>query len=78
MVYIIPSQTLFQERTPPDLIGRVVGLRFSLVFGAMTLAMAISGLLASVLGVEPVLAAFGLLAVAAGLGGLLVPAVRAA
>jgi DHA3 family macrolide efflux protein-like MFS transporter len=78
MVYIIPSQTLFQERTPPDLIGRVVGLRFSLVFGSMTLAMAVSGLLASVLGVGPVLAAFGLLAVAAGLGGLLVPAVRAA
>jgi DHA3 family macrolide efflux protein-like MFS transporter len=78
MVYIIPSQTLFQERTPPDLIGRVVGLRFSLVFGSMTLALAVSGLLASVLGVGPVLAAFGLLAVAAGLGGLLVPAVRAA
>jgi MFS family permease len=78
MVYIIPSQTLFQERTPPELMGRVVGLRFSLVFGAMTLAMAISGLLASFLGVAPVLAAFGLLAVGAGLAGMLVPSVRAA
>ena len=26
MVFVIPSQTLFQERTPPDLMGRVVGL----------------------------------------------------
>ena len=33
MVYVIPSQTLFQERTPADMIGRVVGFRFALVFG---------------------------------------------
>ena len=26
MVFIIPSQTLFQERTPPNLIGRVIEL----------------------------------------------------
>ncbi len=41
MVFVIPSQTLFQERTPPELMGRVVGFRFALVFGAMTLAMAL-------------------------------------
>ena len=40
MLFVIPSQTLFQERTPPELMGRVVGFRFALVFGAMTLAMA--------------------------------------
>ena len=39
MVFVIPSQTLFQERTPAELIGRVVGFRFSLVFGSMTFAM---------------------------------------
>ena len=39
MVFVIPSQTLFQERTPPTLMGRVVGFRFALVFGSMTLAM---------------------------------------
>jgi hypothetical protein len=26
MIYIIPSQTMFQERVPPELLGRVVGL----------------------------------------------------
>ena len=39
MIFIIPSQTLFQERTPPALMGRVVGFRFALVFGSMTIAM---------------------------------------
>jgi hypothetical protein len=76
MVFIIPSQTLFQERTPPDLIGRVVGFRFSIVFGGMTLAMGVGGVMAELVGVEPVLAAFGILTALAGLAGLLVPAVR--
>ena len=76
MIYIIPSQTLFQQRTPKDLIGRVVGFRFSLVFGSMTLAMGISGILATEFGVAPVIGFFGLVTVGAGLAGLLVPAVR--
>ena len=76
MIYIIPSQTLFQERTPVDLIGRVVGFRFSLVFGSMTLAMGISGLIASQVGVAPVIGVFGGITVVAGLAGLLTPAVR--
>ena len=49
LVFVIPSQTLFQERTPPDLMGRVVGIRFSLVFGAMTLAMVLGGVLGELL-----------------------------
>ena len=76
MVYVIPSQTLFQERTPANLIGRVVGFRFSLVFGSMTLAMAISGVLAAQFGVPAVIGFFGLITLGAGLAGLLVPAVR--
>jgi DHA3 family macrolide efflux protein-like MFS transporter len=76
MVFVIPSQTLFQERTPAELMGRVVGFRFALVFGSMTLAMAIGGILGSVFGAAPVIGAFGLLTLAAGLAGLLVPAVR--
>jgi MFS transporter, DHA3 family, macrolide efflux protein len=76
MVFIIPSQTMFQERTPPEMLGRVIGFRFALVFGSMTFAMAISGLLAQVAGVGPVLAVFGLMTMFAGLAGLLVPAVR--
>ncbi|MHB8459455.1 MAG: MFS transporter [Candidatus Limnocylindrales bacterium] len=76
MIFIIPSQTLFQERTPPDLIGRVVGFRFSLVFGSQTIAMAVAGILALQFGPAPVLGVFGLTTMLAGLAGLLVPAVR--
>jgi len=78
MLFIIPSQTLFQERTPGNLIGRVVGFRFSLVFGAMTLAIGLGGVLAEAVGVTTVIAAFGLVTAAAGLVGWFVPAVREA
>jgi hypothetical protein len=67
---------MFQERTPPELMGRAVGFRFALVFGAMTLAMAVGGLLAQVFGVTTIIAVSGLVTMAAGLGGMLVPAVR--
>ena len=76
MIFVIPSQTLFQERTPPELMGRVVGFRFGLVYGGMALAMALGGVLAEVVGVVPVIVAFGLITMATGLAGLLVPAVR--
>ena len=78
MVYVIPSQVLFQERTPADMIGRVVGFRFALVFGGMTLAMAIGGLLATVVGTAPVLVVGGIVTILAGAGGLLVKEMRAA
>ena len=78
MLFIIPSQTLFQERTPGNLIGRVVGFRFSLVFGAMTLSIGLGGVLAEAVGVTTVIAAFGLVTAAAGLVGWFVPAVREA
>jgi MFS family permease len=76
MVFIIPSQTLFQERTPPELMGRVVGFRFALVFGSMTIAMLLGSVLGEILGPAMVIGAFGLVTMAAGLAGLLVPAVR--
>jgi MFS family permease len=76
MIFIIPSQTLFQERTPPELMGRVVGFRYALVFGSMTIAMAAGGVLGTVFGVAPVLGVFGLVTTVTGLAGLLVPAVR--
>ncbi len=76
MVFVIPSQTLFQERTPPQLIGRVIGFRFALVFGAMNLSIALGGLLAEIVGVTPVIAVFGLVTMGAGLAGLFYPAVR--
>lgn len=76
MVFVIPSQTMFQERTPGEMLGRVVGFRSALVFGSMTIAMAASGLLAASVGTAAVLIVFGLTTVLAGLAGLLVPAVR--
>ncbi len=50
MAFIIPSQTLFQERTPPELMGRVVSFRFALVFGGMSIAMAVGGVFTAALG----------------------------
>ena len=76
MVFVIPSQTLFQERTPADLIGRVVGFRFALVFGSMTLAMGLGGVLGEFFGPAPVIAVFGMITLVAALAGLFVPAVR--
>ena len=76
MVFVIPSQTLFQERTPPSLMGRVVGFRFALVFGSMTVAMGVGAILGEVLGVTTVLAFFGIVTMLTGLAGLLVPAIR--
>ena len=76
LVFVIPSQTLFQQRVPRDMMARVVSIRFSLVLGTMTLATGASGILASIFGVANVIGAFGLLACLAGLAGLFVPAVR--
>ena len=76
MLFVIPSQTLFQERTPARLMGRVVGFRFAAVFGSMTVAMLVGGILAEFAGPETVIAVFALITVGVGLGGLLVPAVR--
>jgi MFS family permease len=76
MIFVIPSQTLFQQRTPPELIGRVVGFRFALVFGSMTLAMALGGILGQLVGIVPVLIVSGIVTVLAGLAGLFVPDMR--
>jgi MFS family permease len=76
MMFIIPSQTLFQERTPAELMGRVVGIRFAIVFGSMTIAMLLGSVLGQVLGPAVVIAAFGLVTMGAGLAGLAIPAVR--
>jgi MFS family permease len=76
LAFVIPSQTLFQRRTPPEMMGRVLGLRFSLVVGATTLAMGVGGVLGELFGAAIVIGAFGLVTVAAGLAGLFVPAVR--
>ena len=76
MAFVIPSQTLFQERTPPELMGRVVSLRFALVFGGMSLAMALAGVAMTVVDAGAVIFAAGIVSVIAGVAGLFVRAVR--
>jgi MFS family permease len=78
MAFVIPSQTLFQERTPPELIGRVVSFRFALVFGGMSIAMGLGGVLMDQFSAGPVIALGGVLSMAAGLAGLFLRAVREA
>ncbi len=76
MAFVVPSQTLFQERTPQELMGRVVSLRFALVFGGMSVAMVLAGLLTEGLGLGPVIAGAGVTAIAAGVVGLAVRELR--
>jgi len=73
---VIPSQTLMQRRTPQDLMGRVLGLRFSVVYGSLALALGIGGLLGEQFGAPLVITLSGLVTVAAGVAGLFLPAVR--
>jgi DHA3 family macrolide efflux protein-like MFS transporter len=76
LAFVIPSQTLFQRRTPPEMMGRVLSLRYSLVVGTATLATGVGGVLGELFGAAVVIGVFGLVTVAAGLAGLFVPAVR--
>jgi MFS family permease len=76
LVYVIPTQTLFAELTPPGMMGRVVAFRSSLVFGALTLAIAVAGALAQSLPAGLVITGFGLVTVGAGIVAGLLPAIR--
>ena len=78
MLYLVPTITLFQELTPQRLFGRVVSSRQALTFGAMAISMGAAGYLAGVVGAATVLMLGGGLIAVAGLGGLLVPAMRGA
>lgn len=76
MVFIIPTVTLFQERTPQRLMGRVVSSRQALVFGSIAASMALSGLLAGIIGPALVLVISGAICAAAGVIGIATPAMR--
>ena len=78
MVFVIPTQTLFQERVPAGMIGRIAGFRSAAIYGSLTLAMALAGGLSEALGPQPILGLAGLLSIAAGLGGLLFRPLREA
>ena len=76
MLFIIPTITMFQQRTPQRLMGRVVSSRQALVFGAIALSMGLSGWLAELIGADMVLIVAGGICALAGAAGLLVPAMR--
>jgi MFS family permease len=76
MLYLVPTITLFQERTPQQLFGRVVSTRQALTVGAMALSMGIAGWLAGIVGSAEVLMLGGALIAVAGLAGLAIPAMR--
>jgi DHA3 family macrolide efflux protein-like MFS transporter len=76
LVYVIPSQTLFAERTPAGLMGRVVAIRSSIVMGALTGAMAVSSGLADHIDAGILIASTGVLTVVAAVVAAWLPAVR--
>ena len=76
MVYIVPTITLFQQRTPQPLMGRVVSSRQALVFGAIAVSMGLSGWLSDLIGADMVLVLAGGICAGAGAFGLVVPAMR--
>ena len=76
LVYVIPSQTLFAERTPAGLMGRVVAIRSSIVMGALTGAMAVSAGLADHVDAGMIIATTGVLTVIAAVVAAWLPAVR--
>jgi len=76
MVYIVPTITMFQQRTPQPLMGRVVSSRQALVFGAIALSMGLSGWLSDLIGAQMVLIVAGAICAVSGAVGLLIPAMR--
>lgn len=78
VTFVIPSQTIFQQRTPGEFLGRVVAIRLALVNATLALAMITSGGLAQLVGFQPILVACGGLTLAAGLAGLLFRSIREA
>ena len=53
---IIPTQTMMQEETPPELMGRVGSTVMSVIFSAQILGLVLSGALAQVTSVRTVFA----------------------
>ena len=53
---IVPSQTLFQQATPPELMGRVGSTFMSIVFTAQISGLILSGILTQHIGVRQVFA----------------------
>ncbi len=52
----MPSQTLFQQATPPELMGRVGSTFMSIIFAAQISGLILSGILTHHIGVRKVFA----------------------
>ena len=68
---LVPAQTLSQQETPPQMIGRVSSSFMSLVAFAQVLGLLLSGILAQALGIRPVFLASAGVLVLLSLGGFL-------
>jgi DHA3 family macrolide efflux protein-like MFS transporter len=53
---VVPAQTLFQQATPPELLGRVGSTFLSIVFAAQIAGLVLSGVLTQHIGVRQVFA----------------------
>lgn len=73
---LIPSVTLVQQLTPPQLLGRVFSLRTTLIFGVLIASNAAGGWAGSVFGVRQTLAVCGALLVAGAAAAALSPSAR--
>ena len=78
VTFVVPSQTIFQQRTPDEMLGRVIAIRLALVNAMLAAAMVTSGVFAQIFGLQAVLVACGILTTVAALSGLAVRAIREA
>ena len=62
----VPMQTLIQVKTPPDMRGKVFGFQNNVVNIALSVPLAVAGILADVLGLRRVLIAMGITVIVAG------------
>ena len=51
---MVPAQTLIQRETPPEMLGRVGSTNVSVIFLGQILGLAVSGILAGIVGVRMV------------------------
>jgi MFS family permease len=66
---IVPAQTLIQRETPPDMLGRVGSTNASVIFLGQVLGLAVSGVLAEIVGVRTVFFLCAALSVALAIAG---------
>ncbi len=62
----VPMQTLIQVKTPPDMRGKVFGFQNNVVNIALSVPLAVAGILADILGLRRVLIAMGITVIVAG------------